>query len=446
MIRRELHGNLLLTLFSLKKNFNIYISDTATFKYLLEKNLISPGILHTKSIIHGEAKSKFHQELFDKNFKITAIDEEHGLLDNYDYKEYFISNRLSKKELNKISAFFCWGKYDYKILKKTFSKLKSKFHLTGSPRSDIWKSKIDFSEKLKNKKIFEKPYILICTNFSFSNNINSYESIIKSKKIEGYYDRTPRLLKRDQDFYPYQKKLIIKFVNLINNLTKEFPNYNFCVRPHPVENVNFWYKKLFYRKNLFIDNSGNASFWIKNCKLMIQSGCTTGCEGIMSNKIVINYTPIKYYGNGEFLKKVSLNIEKENKVIQFIKNIENITFKKNKYQKILNSRIQFKNNKLATTNILSIWVNLSKKIIKKNNNNNLIYLHLLIYENIKSLYLTITLLLTGRYKRIKKKLNYKFPEIKANIMKNDIDDLSKNFNFKNKIRMKKLGKRLFFFY
>ena len=115
---------------------------------------------------------------------------------------------------------------------------------------------------------------------------------------------------------------------MINNLTKEFPNYNFCVRPHPVENVNFWYKKLFYRKNLFIDNSGNASFWIKNCKLMIQSGCTTGCEGIMSNKIVINYTPIKYYGNGEFLKKVSLNIEKENKVIQFIKNIENITFKK----------------------------------------------------------------------------------------------------------------------
>ena len=63
MIRRELHGNLLLALVSLKKNFNIYISDTATFKYLLEKNLIAPGILHTKSITHGDAKSKFHQQL-----------------------------------------------------------------------------------------------------------------------------------------------------------------------------------------------------------------------------------------------------------------------------------------------------------------------------------------------------------------------------------------------
>ena len=70
--------------------------------------------------------------------------------------------------------------------------------------------------------------------------------LLNQKKLKANYDRTPRLLKRDQDFYPYQKKLIIKFVNLINNLTKEFPNYNFCVRPHPVENVNFWYKKLFY--------------------------------------------------------------------------------------------------------------------------------------------------------------------------------------------------------
>ena len=108
-------------------------------------------------------------------------------------------------------------------------------------------------------------------------------------------------MKRDQDFYPYQKKLIKKFVKLINNLSKKFPNLNFYVRPHPVENMNFWHNKLVKRKNLFINNTGNASSWIKNCKLMIQSGCTTGCEGIMSDKIVINYIPVKYNGNGEFL-------------------------------------------------------------------------------------------------------------------------------------------------
>ena len=57
----------------------------------------------------------------------------------------------------------------------------------------------------------------------------------------------------------------------------------------------------------------------------------------------------------------------------------------------------------------------------------------------------LILLLSGKYGRIKK-LNNKFPEIEENIMRNEINYISKNFNLKNNIRMKKLGKRLFFFY
>ena len=141
MVRRELHGNLLLTLFSIKKKFNVYISDSATFRYLIKKDLICPGIIHTKSVTHGKLKSELHQKFFKKNFLITAIDEEHGLLDDFDYKEYFITNRLSINELKKISAFFCWGKYDYNILRKFYTKSKKKFNLTGSPRTDIWNKK-----------------------------------------------------------------------------------------------------------------------------------------------------------------------------------------------------------------------------------------------------------------------------------------------------------------
>ena len=74
----------------------------------------------------------------------------------------------------------------------------------------------------------------------------------------------------------------------------------------------------------------------------------------------------------------------------------------------------------------------------------MIYLNLFVYENIKSLYLVTKLILTGKYKRIKIKLNYKFPEIKENILKYDIEQLSKNFNLNNNIKIKKLGKRLFY--
>ena len=89
-----------------------------------------------------------------------------------------------KKELSKITAFFCWGNYDCQKLRKYFNEQKFKFHLTGSPRSDIWKSKTNFKDYDNLTKTLNKPYILICTNFSFSNNINSYRSIINSKKKE----------------------------------------------------------------------------------------------------------------------------------------------------------------------------------------------------------------------------------------------------------------------
>lgn len=445
MVRRELHGNLLLVIFSLRKNFNVYLSDSSTYKYLIKNNLIKPGIIHTKSITHGETKAKFHEKLLKKNFLLTAIDEEHGLLDDFDYEEYFITNRLSSKELDKISAFFCWGKYDYKILRKYFKNSKDKFFLTGSPRSDIWKKKIKFKINKQENYFFQKPYILICTNFSFSNNINSYQSIINMKKKEGYYDRTPKLLKRDQDFYPYQKKLIIEFVKLINNLTKRFPEYNFCVRPHPVEKMSYWHKNLKKRENLYINNSKSASFWIKNCKLMIQSGCTTGCEGLISDKLVINYTPIEYRGNGELLKKISLNVKNKNKVYSIIKNLEKIDFNKHKFKKILNERIQFKNQVFASQNILKVWVNLSRKVLKGNNNNLLIFLKLLIYENLKLFFLTLILLIRGKSKRMKEKLNYKFPNLKKKFIEKEIEILTKDFNLKNNVKVRKLGKKLFFF-
>ena len=268
------------------------------------------------------------------------------------------------------------------------------------------------------------------------------------KKKEGYYDRTPNLLKRDKNFYPYQKELIIKFVDLINNLTKKFPNYNFCVRPHPVEKISYWHKKLHKRNNLHINNTGAVSLWIKNCKLMIQSGCTTGCEGVISDKLVINYVPVKYKGYGEFLKKISLNIKNQDKLFSVIRNLKKNNFNKFKSQRILNERIQFKSKRLAAENISNVWLKLSKNISTKTNNNFLIYLNLIVYENLKLILLTIILIARGKYGRIQDKLNYlnyKFPEIKRKSVENDIKILCENFNFKKKIKVKKLGKKLFFF-
>lgn len=52
--------------------------------------------------------------------------------------------------------------------------------------------------------------------------------------------------------------------------------------------------------------------------------------------------------------------------------------------------------------------------------------------------------MTGKFDRMKTKLNYKFPNIKKENLKNEIDTLSKNLNLKTNFKVTKLGKKLFF--
>ena len=88
---------------------------------------------------------------------------------------------------------------------------------------------------------------------------------------------------------------------------------------------------------------------------------------------------------------------------------------------------------------------LSKKI--KNSKNNLfkISLSLLIFENIKSFIQRLILLVKRKNIRFKKLLNYKYPELDKQFIEHEIINLSKHFNIKKKFKVKKLGKKLFFF-
>ena len=146
-----------------------------------------------------------------------------------------------------------------------------------------------------------------------------------------------------------------------------------------------------------IDNSKPSSYWIKNCKILIQNNCTTGSEGIISDKIVINYSPLKDNGGfGRFMEKISINAKNKNEVYKIIKDPNKFNVNKKKFKNKLNERILFKGKSNSATKISKVWVKLSKNKFFIKNNNFKIYFHLLIYETIKSLILRLLLLMKGK--------------------------------------------------
>ena len=435
---RELDANLILIIFSLKKNFNVFLGDSSTYRYLLKKNMLLPGIVLTKSVTHGKKKSDLHNKFKSQGFILTSIDHEHGVLDSLDYKNFFIKSRIEKKELEKFDAFFCWGDYDYKNLIKYFPNFKNKFFLTGSNRVDAWKH-----VKQKNYLKNGIKRISIFSNFAFSNNKYDEKKIFSLKKEAGYYNRCPELLTQEKMFLIYQKKLIKKFVNLINFLVKKYQNYNFCFKPHPTEDKNFWEKKLIKSENLTIISQDSSASLIKTSDLIIQTRCTTSVEATINCINHINFIPVNAkHGFAKFVDKISNNAKNKSEVVRLINYLMFSKKKDLKKIKKLNKRVLFKNKIPSSEKMSLVFKNLSKKI---NNNKFQIFFHIKIYFFFYELYYDLKSNFYNflySYKNINK---YKFEVFNKEKLYNEILRYSKIYKFNKEIRVRKLGKRFWLF-
>ena len=436
---RELDANLILILFSLKKNFNVFIEDSSTYRFMLDKKLLQPGIVLTKSVTHGKLKSRLHDSFKTQGFTLTTLDHEHGILDDLDYNKFFIKSRIEKRELEKFDAFFCWGTYDYKKLRKSFPHYKNKFFLTGSNRVDAWKNtqKVNFIDNKYKKKI------AIFTNFALSNNKHGEKKYFKLKDKAGFYVRCPELFHKDKLFLKYQKKNIKKFLELVNYLPQAYPEYCFYLKPHPVENNIYWKEKIIKRENLKIVNPENSSSLIKFCDLVIQTRCTTSIESSINSIKNINFIPVKNdHGFGKFVDKISYNAKNKLEVIKLIDYLFKVKKNNIKKFKILNSRVLFMKKKSSSENITLIFDKLSKKI-KHDYFRSLKYIkfYLFLHETYNQLKSELYNLIYN-YKNVNE---YKFPIMKKSQIGEKILRYSKIYKIKNNFKIIKLGKRFWLF-
>jgi len=440
--KREFYSNLLISIIACSRNFNVYIGTDKTYRNLLKNNLLEPGIFHTKSISHGALKSKLNEQLFSKGFILTSIDEEHGVIDYGNFKDMFIKPRLSLNDIKYFKAFFCWGSYDFKKLKKFFKKKNNIFYLTGSPRVDLWKK--DFKNIWKNKKLSKKKYILIVSNFSFCNNHYSVKDIIIRKQLEGYYERSPNLKRDELNYYIYQKKTMRKFLLMVKKISRTFPEKKIIFRPHPTEKIDYWQNSFSNLSNVEIHNDGIISELINNSECVIQNGCTSAVESYISNIPVINYIPHTDKGQvfGKFVSEFAINIHSEKKLIDTIKS-KSFKILKNKKKRV-NERMMFLDKKLSSTKIVNTWRQLIKKKEKFNNNNHIKIRISLAFKEFFNFYFSIIVLFLKRKLYLKKIIFHKFSEINISKIENKIFEIKKILKNKKNIKVKKLGRELIY--
>ena len=425
ILNRELDSKLLIAMECASKGMKVYSGRLTD--YLL-RDFFTPGIILQKSITPSPARLKELMYYRKKNFIITSLDEEVGLVEQ---DNNYVRRRYSNESVELTDRIFTWGKFDYDNLTKKFTKHKKKFIKSGNPRIDFWRD--DFKFFFERKKLKYQNYIFFSLNFALRTN-EELNDRIKYYKATGYTNRgdsISKLKKINRDSY----RMLKHFSKLIDILSKQ-TNSIIIVRPHPVDKLsNFNFLKKY--KTVRVEKEGNISDWINNAKIVVHSGCAGGLEASVRGKPTVSYIPFKPNFGYQFSNKFSKKTRNLSDCLKIIKkiSINDSNFKRRNLKDFKLRAYNFSSKKPGYKIIADEMMNLiKKKNIDQNNDFFLKYkfkirdirstLLNLRYGNIKFSFFNRNETL-GRFIKLKE-LNPKFKDLKLKFLKKDIIQISRD--------------------
>ena len=188
----------------------------------------------------------------------------------------------------------------------------------------------------------------------FNISLNKIENYIASKKIKNLADKI--------NHYKYFEYNSVRFKNFIEKIDKlsKLKNFNFLIRPHPSENINFYKTYLKKKKNFKYSNKFSIVEWIKASELVIHDYCTTSFEANLLGKKTL------YFPVNSSCKIINKDIYKISSPLLNNKKLnKNIIFKK---KKIINNYIYNSGNLSCIDKIIPIF---KKFLIDNIDHNNL---------------------------------------------------------------------------
>lgn len=242
--------------------------------------LLKGGTFHSKF-------GRFLDQLIENNINITLLDEEGGI---YGYNIVGLKNRMPRRLFDYIHHYYCWGEKQKEFI-QSYGDVQTQLHLTGNPRfdfgTDYSKASLDYFSS-KYLKEFHKDFVLINTSFSWTNYSPKDEKIVSWLSSKDNFN-PHEIGKR----YGYHNLLFYSFIEAIQELSAQFSEIRFVIRPHPSESPADYIKQLYKCKNIFVDSmrTVDAKYWIYKSRLLIHHDCTTGLEALMMGKPVISFSP-----------------------------------------------------------------------------------------------------------------------------------------------------------
>lgn len=308
---REVLGNLLLgAMLAARGHHTVLMHQEDNFVLRAPKKRRGV-VFHTKSLNYSSGWIGLHSALRSIGYIITSHDQEgSGTLD----MRNFVAGRYCVENLALTEAVFAWTKDEKVWLDKLFPSFSGRVFVTGSPRTDVWKSAFeDFGAHLETAG----PYILLTPSIPL--NIEpQYWRIFETDMLAGGFGA---LTKEQVDIR--MTDLLdnlathIPFCRIALSLLEEFPSHRVFIRPRPDEKHEAWTTMLrviggsdSQLARIFLTNDGPLEEWIHGASLVINATSTAGLNALVSE------TPLIVFGHATSpFNRMGYRCESEDEVI-----------------------------------------------------------------------------------------------------------------------------------
>lgn len=287
---RELDGKLLLAVEALRRGFQVVIGPKKIGALL--PRLPRGAMLFKSAIPVNEYLPEF-QRASAAGHRVLVHDEE-GLL--YLSEDHY-RTRLPAQCLRFVDGFFCWGGRQAEIVEQEKAAEGFGFPVvvTGHPRIDLMRSPLnDFyagAETVERED--EAGLLLVNTNFQACNHVSGWRQCFEDQKACGFHPDAASQRFR-LHYVRHERRLLRRYVEMIEALAAAFPTHCIIVRPHPSENADTWHQRVGGLANVTVTRRESIGYWLRRAAAVIHTGCTTGIEALaMKEEPPISFQPIR---------------------------------------------------------------------------------------------------------------------------------------------------------
>lgn len=292
---RELPGHLLLATVAAARGHQVVIVSPNDIWLYKRLGYLKSGCYLIKNINIPTASAEMYRRFLEDGFDMYCLEQEPPILWEH-FNKYLLDYDITRDQMLPFKAVFCYGERDTREYSTLFAERGEVFFNTGTPRVDIWSSQFRRLHRNEAQEL-NKPYILLVSNFGWlmgKRHLSEFMRGLQSLELADSFQQEENLIRfLEEDF-----SICLNTILAIKHLAMSKPGFGIVIRPHPVDQVDYWRNIFDKHPNVeVIGNTDSITPWIAGATAVIQNGCTSALESVLQGVPVISYGPDRVHGD-----------------------------------------------------------------------------------------------------------------------------------------------------